>query len=104
MSDESSGGGGPGPPKTTPAKGQDQVMNSDNEGLYSDRVKVTITRSERLKRNVLEINLESEAEAEKLDKDVMAKLFKAMGLRKEELEGYQLNGKSFLSGLRRALI
>ena len=95
MSDDSSGvsGPGPGPPKTTPTTGQDQVMNSDNKGLYSDRVKVTIARSERLKRNVLEINLESEAEAEKIDKDVMAKLFQTMGLRKEELEGYQLIGK-----------
>ena len=68
--------------------------NSEQGGLYSDRVKITIARSERLKRNVLEINLESEADADKLEPDVMAKLFKEMGLNKEvDMEGFQLIGK-----------
>ena len=41
------------------------VKNKKEDGLlYSDRVKVTIARSERLKRNVIEINLESDSEAD----------------------------------------
>ena len=71
--------------------------NNEHGGLYSDRVKVTIARSERLKRNVLEINLESEADADRIDPDVMAKLFKEMGLKKnEDMEGFQLQGKKKL--------
>ena len=87
MSDSS---GGLPPGQTTKEVGD---QNSGGSGLYSDRVKVTIARSERLKRNVLEINLESEAEADRIDKDVMAKLFTSMGFKKSELEGYQLSGK-----------
>ena len=45
-------------------------------GLYSDRVKVTISRSERLKRNVLEINSENDPDASRIDKVLMAYLFK----------------------------
>ena len=98
MSD-SSGGGAGAPVNDTnlelDSKGMDEQNQARNDtmgngSLYSDRVKVTIARSERLKRNVLEINLESEAEADKIDKEMMAKLFKTMGFRKEELEGYQL--------------
>ena len=101
MSD-SSGGGAGAPVNDTnlelDSKGMDEQNQARNDtmgngSLYSDRVKVTIARSERLKRNVLEINLESEAEADKIDKEMMAKLFKTMGFRKEELEGYQLSGK-----------
>jgi hypothetical protein len=69
----------------------DQVASG---GLYSDRVKVTIAHSERLKRNVLEINLESENSAGKIEKGEVAKLFQTLGINLEqEMEGYQLVGR-----------
>ena len=102
--DDPGGGGGntqaPGPPTPggdknrndgSPTPGGDK--NRSDGSLYSDRVKVTIARSERLKRNVLEINLDSDSEASRLDKNMMAQLFKTMGVNKSELEGYQLLGK-----------
>ena len=75
---DTSGGVSPGDTQQATGNNGD---NREQEGLYSDRVKVTIARSERLKRNVLEINLESEADADKLDSAGMAKLFKEMGLK-----------------------
>ena len=67
-----------------------------NGSLYSDRVKITIARSERLKRNVLEVNLESEATADRIDPEATAKLLQSMGIIQPDLEGYQLSGKKKL--------
>ena len=61
-------------------------------GLYSDRVKVTIARSERLKRNVLEINSENDPDASRIDKVLMANLFETMVIKKDEMEGNKLAG------------
>ena len=73
-----------------------QQATKANGSLYSDRVKITIARSERLKRNVLEVNLESEATADRIDPEATAKLLQSMGIIQPDLEGYQLSGKKKL--------
>ena len=67
-----------------------------NGTLYSDRVKIKIARSERLNRNVLEVNLESENNAEKINSDAIAKLLQTLGIMTPDLEGYQLSGRKKL--------
>ena len=60
-------------------------------GLYSEKLKVNVVRSERLKRKVLEINLESDERTRIiLDKDTIAQLIAKVGIDiKSQLEGYQ---------------
>ena len=73
-----------------------QQATKANGSLYSDRVKITIARSERLKRNVLEVDLQSEATADRIDPEATAKLLQSMGIIQPDLEGYQLSGKKKL--------
>ena len=75
---------------------ESDLGNSANGNLYSDRVKIKIARSERLKRNVLEINLESENNADKIDSDAIANLLQTLGILQPDLEGYQISGKKKL--------
>ena len=49
--------------------------------LYSQQVKMRIQKSERLKRNVLEINLENEKNAEEISDETVAELFKNIGIK-----------------------
>ena len=52
-----------------------------SERLYSDKLKVNIVRSERLKRNVLEIQLESDqGVSAHLDKDTISSLIGEIGI------------------------
>ena len=65
------------PPAPTPAS-------------YSDKIKVNLKRSERLKRNVLEISVESQGYF-KLEEDDVAKLMTRLGIDlKTHAEGYQI--------------
>ena len=61
---------------------------------YSDRVKARVQRSERYKRNVLEINLEFDESHVKVEKEVLAKTFSKLGIDiKSQVEGYQVTFK-----------
>ena len=68
---------------------------NENGGVsYRDKLKVNIQKSERLKRNVLEINLETENgnHGFHLDKDTIAKLASKIGINiKTDIEGFQIS-------------
>ena len=55
---------------------------------WTSRPKVTISRNERLKRDVLEINLNIDSKVGKIEKESLAKLFTRMGVRTGELKGF----------------
>ena len=75
------------PPAEVPeSPGQD----APEKPLYSQQVKMRIQKSERLKRNVLEINLENEKNAEEINDETVAELFKNIGINMTEVEGRQL--------------
>ena len=67
--------------------------NATTENAWNNRPRVNILRNERLKRNVLEINLEFDSLADKIDKEMIAKLFERMGIKRGELEGFQVKRK-----------
>ena len=62
------------------------------ETLYSEKLKVNIVRSERLKRKVLEITLEHESEViVKIEENDVAKLISRLGIDlKSQMVGYQI--------------
>ena len=66
---------------------------------WASRPKVSISRNERLKRNVLEINLDIEVKTAKMEKDLLAKLFTRMGIKSGELEGFQIKRKKVFAWL-----
>ena len=70
---------------------QPSVSNS----LYSDRLKVNVVRSERLKRNVLEIHLVTdEGVGPNIELSTVAKLLTKLGIdRSSQIMGYQLSGR-----------
>ena len=79
----------PGPP------GVDRPINQSTNQSYSDKIKVNLKRSERLKRKVLEISVESQGYF-KLEEDDVAKLMTRLGINLQvHAEGYQIcPGKS----------
>ena len=61
---------------------------------YSEKVKSRIQRSERLQRNVLEVNLDFDGPQVKVEKDEVGKLFAKMGIDvRSQVEGYQIKNK-----------
>ena len=66
---------------------------------WTSRPKVSISRNERLKRNVLEINLDIDVKTAKMEKDLLAKLFTRMGIKSGELEGFQIKRKKVFAWL-----
>ena len=62
------------------------------ETLYSEKLKVNIVRSERLKRKVLEVQLESDRGVRvQLDKETIGSLIAKIGIDiATQLEGYQI--------------
>ena len=66
---------------------------------WASRPKVTIGRNERLKRNVLEINLDVDTNTGKIEKESLAKLFTRMGMRTGELEGFQIKRRKVFAWL-----
>ena len=76
----------------THGEGEGAAKANQVNSSYSDRVKMRIQKSERLKRNVLEINLECLPPAHgKVDKEVVAKLFSRIGIDiKSQVEAYQI--------------
>ena len=80
-------------PQKTPVRPPDPDPPPHNQpSLYSEKLKVNIVRSERLKRNVLEIQLESdEGVSVNLDKDTISRLITKLGIdMKTQMEGYQV--------------
>ena len=71
---------------------EDEGGGEENAPKYSDKVKVNVRRESRLRRNVLEINLENdEAGQVKLDNETIAKLLKKIGIDlKTETVGVQV--------------
>ena len=69
---------------------------------YSDRLKVNINKSERLRRKVLEINLESDdGSVIKIDNDTLAKLIAKLGIdTKTDVEGFQNSQKKMFVWLK----
>ena len=75
-----------------PPLGGTENPGTQQKPLYSEQLKTRIQRSERLNRNVLEINLESERRAEDIDDNVIATLFNNVGIdrSRHEIEGMQM--------------
>ena len=76
--------------------------NSPPHNKWEARPKVSISQNERLKRNVLEINLEVESSVSRIETDMVAKLFQRMGLKVGmggDLEGYQIKRKKVMAWL-----
>ena len=67
------------------------------ENAWNKRPRVNIMRNERLKRSVLEINLEYDTSADRIDKEMISKLFGRLGIRKGEIEGFQVKRKKIFA-------
>ena len=66
---------------------------------YSDKLKVNVVRSERLKRNVLEIQIivENGTADRNMDKETVAKLLAKLGIDwKTNVQGYQFSWKKII--------
>ena len=86
---EPTGVGGPGPPQVPP----------DAKSSYADKAKMNVRYDQRLKRNVLDIEVEKKDVRDEmfLDQEVVAKLLENIGMVIErDVEGYQVtyDGKS----------
>ena len=70
----------------------DPPPGEKSESLYSDKLKVNIVRSERLRRKVLEIQLESDQGVRvQLDSETVSSLITKIGINiATQLEGYQI--------------
>ena len=85
--------GGMPPPSAPP--GQSSGSNSSggpasSTALYSEKIKLNVKRSERLKRNVLEIGIETNGEFKLVESDV-AKLISRIGIDLScHVEGFQI--------------
>ena len=66
---------------------------------WANRPKVTIAKNERLKRNVLEINLDIDVKTAKIEKELLSKLFSRLGVKNGELEGFQIKRKKVFAWL-----
>ena len=93
------------------AEGQSVTPTGETEGggglglsttnKWVNRPKVRILRDERLKRNVLEINIDMDQNV-KIEKEAVAKLFSCMGLKAGsggDLEGFQLKRRKVFAWL-----
>ena len=58
---------------------------------YRDVVQTSIGRSERLKRNVLEIQLEKESSHDEVEEQAVANLLQQVGVRRDDVEGVQFS-------------
>ena len=76
------------PPPRPPS--QNIVQGSQKERpLYSQQLKIRIQKSERLNRNVLEIQLDKEKESEAVEDEIIEKLLVKIGVSKDLVEGVQ---------------
>ena len=71
------------------------MEQGDSRPLYSQQLKIRIQKSERLNRNVLEINLEKERSAEAIEDEVIEKLLAKIGITMSLVEGVQAVPKRF---------
>ena len=70
---------------------------------WANSPQVRILRNERLKRNVLEINIDIDQKAGKIEKEAVAKLFSYMGLKAGpggDLEGFQIKRRKVFAWLQ----
>ena len=92
------------PPPTGPQAGHGTQHSSgtgssldttQQQPSYSDKIKVNVIKSERLKRKVLEINLVTEEGTNPyIDKETLAKLLAKVGIdKKTQMYGYQQAGR-----------
>ena len=92
------------------ADGQSETPTGGIEGggglltpnKWVKRPQVNIHRNERLKRNVLEINIDTDQKSCKIEKEAVAKLFSCMGLKAGaggDLEGFQIKRKKVYAWL-----
>ena len=77
-------------------------MSSTPQATYSEKLKVNVVKSERLKRKVLEINLLlDQGMRPNMEKDTVAKLCSKLGIQiQSQMEGYQLAGKKIYIWLK----
>ena len=61
-----------------------------NQRQYRDVVQVNLGVCQRLKRNVLKINLEKEEISQSVEYDVIEKLFSKLGIKIQDVEGVQV--------------
>ena len=64
-------------------------MNYGSSRRWRDVVQSSLGVCQRLKRNVLQINLDKEEIGEVVDEDAIAKLFAKIGIKKQQVEGVQ---------------
>ena len=69
---------------------EDNQIGERDKRPWIDVLKLNIGRVERLKRNILEIVLEKETIFDVVEEQVLADLFKQMGIKRETVEGIQL--------------
>ena len=77
-----------GSPPWPPTPGREEGIIQQRP-LYSKQLKIRIQKSERLNRNVLEINIEKERDADAVDDEVIRKLFAKIGILKTSVECVQ---------------
>ena len=78
------------------------TSSSTAQASYSDKLKVNVVKSERLKRKVLEIHLVPEDRVSPyIDVEIVAKLFAKLGIdRKTQMYGYQHSGSKIYVWLK----
>ena len=86
----------PGGGKSEPPP-EGRIINSGDSSakqtLYSEKLKVNVVNSERLKRKVLEIQLVTdEGVGPNMELTTVAKLFNKLGIDRTSIMGYQLSG------------
>ena len=68
-------------------------MAEDNDisrrRTYTDIVQASIGRTDRLKRNVLEISLEKETKFDEVNDEMISRFLRNIGVRREYVEGIQ---------------
>ena len=76
------------PPRPPSTQGSDEGDPKETP-LYSQQLKIRIQKSERLNRNVLEIQLHKERDSEAVEDDLLEKLLVKIGVSKALVEGVQ---------------
>ena len=78
------------PPRPPSTQGSDEGDPKERP-LYSQQLKIRIQKSERLNRNVLEIQLHKERDSEAVEDDALEKLLVKIGVSKALVEGVHPN-------------
>ena len=80
------------------SKSGGEETNGTQSISYSEKVLVNVKKSERLRRNVLEISLEYDEVNQSIDKEMVANTFSTLGIDiKNHLEGYQVTPRKIFA-------